>query len=66
MCIMDGPWYQISGPTSQEVLDILLEKGFSRSQAKRAMDHVDNKFGSWSGFHIFQLPKMIMYLNTIE
>lgn len=60
---MEGPWYQMEGPTSQDVMDILLKKGFSESQAKRAMDHVDNKFGSWWGFNTFSLPRMITYLK---
>lgn len=60
---MDGPWYQMSSPTSQDVKEILLKKGYSENQARMAIEYVSGSFGSWWGFNTFTLPKMITYLK---
>ena len=63
---MDGPWYQMSSPTSQDVKDILLKKGYSKWAAEAAMAHVNHEFGSWYGLNVFTMPKMIKFINGMQ
>lgn len=52
---MDGPWYEVTGPTAEEVRKMVINK-LGAKYSKIVLEVVPdtrNDFGSWRGFYAF-------------
>ena len=71
---MNGPWYEQSGPSAEEVRDDIRESFWKKEKnfncividncIDRIIPKMRNDFGSWRGYRCFQIKENL--INQIE
>lgn len=65
---MDGPWYECTGPSVEDVRKVVLERlgaDYSEVVTKVVPDDRDD-FGSWRGFHCFKINDIIKECHSLN